>query len=411
MFFKKLDIHLLQELDSSGPAAWDPSKHPKVFIMTEGPGYGGANSKMTKPGIAIFDEATHEVVVSRQYDLGYKAYFEPHGLGVSADGKWIYLPTGDTEKKPDGGHWIIIDAKTLKIHQIISTRQNPHHAKVFVNSQGNALVAGEDFNWQAPGKGPGSGIYVFDPSDDNRIVGGINADTLQASPYLAFPDPTGKYMMIGLPPGSYSDLAHEIPGTVAFVDTTTWQPVKYLPIGKDPIWTVFSHDGKYAWVDAAGDNKVVKIDLTQKKVVGETNSGGNGPYGMVLSWDEKQLWLIDKGEASHNRGMSVALVDPDLMKPMGEFPLGAIRVDHGTLDPDPAKHEIWITSNASFDVIRFDLDSKQVTGKMEMPNGGSTHSGSFVQYNSDFTGQVLSDMSGLHGDALKAKDEIMKKSK
>src|SRR6266545_2891117 len=63
----KLGVSLEKRFDSSGPDAWDPKKHPLVFITTEGPGYGGLLSGVTLPGIAIVDADTREVVTSRHY--------------------------------------------------------------------------------------------------------------------------------------------------------------------------------------------------------------------------------------------------------------------------------------------------------------------------------------------------------
>src|SRR5262249_37604142 len=94
----KLGVTLEKSFDSSGPDAWDPKKHPLVFVTTEGPGYGGLLSGVTLPGVAIIDADTREVVTSQHYDVlawGWKNVFEDHGVGVSPDGKWIYLPTGE----------------------------------------------------------------------------------------------------------------------------------------------------------------------------------------------------------------------------------------------------------------------------------------------------------------------------
>ena len=105
---KKVGVELEYDFDSSGPDAWDSKEHPLVFITTEGPGYGGLLSGVTLPGLAIIDADTREVVASQNYDLlswGWKNIFEPHGLGVSPDGKWIYLPTGEGSfTTTTGGH-------------------------------------------------------------------------------------------------------------------------------------------------------------------------------------------------------------------------------------------------------------------------------------------------------------------
>jgi DNA-binding beta-propeller fold protein YncE len=411
-YSQRLDIHLLQTFDSSGPDAWDWEAHPIVFITSEGPGYGGFLSTVTTPGFAIIDADTKEVVASQHFDLGYSEYFEPHGLGVSPDGQWIYIPTGDIEGRAEGnaGRILVVNAKTLKLDMILSTKSMPHHFKSFVDANGRELVMGEDFNWQAPrfGVNPGSGIYILDPNDQNRVVGGINADSLQANPYLAFANPTGETVWIGLPPGPITDpdIRHHLEGAWAVVSTDTWEPLKYFKGGFDPIWTAFSTDGQYAYLCDGGSDEVWKVDVAELSVIGSARASVHGMYGCHLNWDETQLWTIEKGEASHNRGKNIGLVDALLMSPRDTFNTGWLRADHGTLHPDPATNELWVSSNSSFEVVVWNMETKEVTDRIPLPNGGSTHSGAFVWYRADGTAQVLVDQNGTHGPAREAQQMI-----
>ena len=70
-----------------------------------------------------------------------------------------------------------------------------------------------------------------------------------------------------------------------------------------------------------------------------------------------------------------------------------------------------MTCNGSFEIVVFDMFNREVVNRIAMPNGGSTHSGSFVEYTvdgmGDVEGQVLSDQNGLHGPALELKREIL----
>ena len=93
-------------------------------------------------------------------------------------------------------------------------------------------------------------------------------------------------------------------------------------------------------------------------------------------------------------------------RPVDQFVTNCIRGDHGILHPDPDANELWISCNSSFEVVVFDLDQKQVTKRIPMPNGGSSHSGAFVKYDG-WSGDVLSDQNGLHGSALKKKRELL----
>jgi hypothetical protein len=67
---------------------------------------------------------------------------------------------------------------------------------------------------------------------------------------------------------------------------------------------------------------------------------------------------------------------------------------------------LWITCNSSFEVVIFDLDQNKVTARLPMPNGGSTHSGAFVQYDG-WKGEVVSDQNGLQGSALAVKRRLL----
>lgn len=412
-FSQRLGIHLLATYDSSGPDAWSAGDHPLVFVTSLGPGYGGFLSTNKLPGLVIIDAGTKEVVTHRTYDLGYEEYFESHGLGVSPDGQFIYIPTGDLRERAEGnaGRILIVDARTLKLHQVLSTKSMPHHFKAFRHADGRELVMGEDFNWQLPRFGiqPGSGIYVLDPKDDNRVVGGINADSLQANPYLAFAHPSGESIYIGLPPGmafGEPEIRHKLEGMWAEVSTETWQPVKYYKGGYDPIWTAFSPDGKFAYLCDGGSDEVWKIDHEEKVVLAASRSSVHGVYGCHLGWSPNELWTIEKGEASHNRGKNIGLVDAKLMTPIDSWNTGWLRADHGVVHPDPEPNELWVTANSSFEVVVWDMGDREVVARIPMPMNSSTHSGAFVRYEADFTGQLLADQNGLHGPALEKQKEL-----
>lgn len=421
-FSVKLDVQLIGQYDDSGPAAWDAAAHPLVYVTTNGPGYGGFPSGLTGPGIAIIDGNTFEVIAERQYLLaGVNAtkYWEDHGVGVSPDGQWIYLPTGDTSLPiAEAGRLLIINARTLLVHQVLQTSSYPHHVKVVDYYDGTAVknwVMVETFNWQIGGgpsaMRPGSGTYMLDPNDNNRVVGGFRSEDVQANPYLAFPHPTGRYLFVGLPPGPITDpdIRHNLEGMVGVIDMKTWSPVKYYKAGYDPIWTTFTADGKYAYVGDGGSDEIFKIDNAAQKMVGASRSSVHGGYGILLNWDETKLYVIEKGEASHNRGHLVGDVDPIAMRPVDSYETHCLRGDHAILHPDPARNEFWVSYNSNFRDVVFDMTTNDV--KATITHSGSSHNGAFVQYtvdaNGNWLGEVLSDQSGLHGTARALKEDAL----
>lgn len=409
---KKVGVSLEYSIDSSGPDAWDPTEHPLVFITTEGPGYGGLLSGVTLPGLAIIDADTREVVTSRNYDVlswGWKNVFEPHGLGVSPDGQWIYLPTGEGSFMTMGEHagrYLVINARTLKVDKVIQLQGQAHHAKSFVTPSGEHRVI--LYGWSQP-------MFVLDPNDDNRVAGSISHQQQGSEGYLYFASPNGD-QIIGT--GRYRDFdmrKHLSDNPIWLIDTRNWQVKKWIQVHDSaPVWVSFTSDQKYAYVTGARNSIVIKVDLEEQAVVTEQRAGVDGPYGNHFGWDDRYIYTIGKGEESHNRGKMLGMVDAATMevpgsRAMDQFYTGCIRGDHGTLHPDPEANELWISCNASFEVVIFDLDLKEVTARIGMPNGGSTHSGAFVYYPDGWAvpGETLSDQNGLHGSALQLKKRII----
>ena len=362
---EKLEIKLEKTFDSSGPDAWDPKKHPLVFITSEGPGYGGLLSGRKLPGVAIFDADSRKPVASREYDVlswGWRNVFEPHGLGVSSDGRWIYLPTGEGSFGTKGsGRLLIINARTLKLDKVLRLKSNAHHAKAFHDADGRALVLVESF------RGGYQPTFILDPLADNKVVGGWTSKEIGAkSTYLNFASPDGKEIFVGAnsrhsPP---KNLAKKSQAGVVRVDTKTWKPIgKMIPVADgNVVWTAFTSDGKFAFFSGAHESKVFKYDRINDKIVSYARAGVEGPYGVHLGWDDRYLFSVGKGESSHNRGKVLGKVDTWLMEkprgtyPMDQFTTNCIRGDHATLHPDPEANELWITCNSSFEVVIFDLD-------------------------------------------------------
>jgi len=140
---------------------------------------------------------------------------------------------------------------------------------------------------------------------------------------------------------------------------------------------------------------IYKVDLETNEVVDSTSSGVAGPYGIRLSWDETELYVMGKGEGTHNTGGGVAVIDLRTFRAARDFnqPIvtGGSIIDHGMLHPDPERNELWISSAGTWETIVVDLDKREVKTRIPSPNGGDTHSGAFVRYDADFVGQLISD--------------------
>ena len=412
-----ISANLLAQLDSSGEPAWDKAAHPLVYISAQGPGYGSSafggaflSGAQVAPGVAIIDATTHEAVASTEYPVEeIETYSENHGLGVSADGKWLYTQGAHPASDLRGnGTLMIINAETLKVDKIIRSRV--HHARNCYNAftdKDLVLVDG----WGT--------FFGLDPADDNRIVGAVNPADLRGSGYLSFCDPSGKWLFASVRTGF-----RESDGGVAVISLEDWQ-VKGRINTHDgsPIWVTFNTAGDTAYVSNGHESRIAQIDMSAEspsewRVVGMANAGAIGPYGLTFNWDDSILYAMGKGEASHNQGKTVGFTNPALfVEPdqyrgwgttMGQIVSNCLRQDHAIVHPDPALNEMWISCNSSFDNVVVDMATQTVKGDpIPQPNGGSSHNGAFVAYDADFNGELLSDTGGMWGSALETKQAIV----
>lgn len=411
-----LDARLLAQLDSSGPDAWDPAAHPLVYVSAQGPGYGSAafggaflSGTQQGPGVAIIDAITHEAVASTQYLVdGVDTYAENHGLAVSPDGRWLYTQGANSASDLSGNAVLnVINARTLKIDKVIRSRT--HHGRVIHDSFTNkdlVLIEG----WGT--------FFALDPLDDNRVVGAVDPKDLAGAGYLAFGDPSGKYLLISVRTGF-----QESDGGIAVVSLEDWKvKARINTLDGSPIWVAFSADGKTAYVSDGHESKIAKVDISAEnpsewELVGLANAGTVGPYGLTLSWDDKMIFSIGKGEASHNQGKTIGFTSPDLFvspakyrgwgTTMGELVTNCLRGDHAIVNPDPDLNEMWISCNSSFDNVIVDMGTQTVKAVIPQPNGGSSHNGAFVRYGTDWSGELLSDTNGFHGSAVQVKLDLV----
>jgi DNA-binding beta-propeller fold protein YncE len=416
---KLLNARLLAQLDSSGPDAWDVSAPPDVDVTAQGPGYGSAafggafpSEAQKGPGVAIIDAKTREAVASTEYLVdGVDTYPENHGLAVSPDGKWFYTQGVSSASDLSGNAVVnVINARTLKIDKVIRSRM--HHGKVIHDSFTNkdlVLIEG----WGT--------FFALDPLDDNRVVGAVDPKDLAGAGYLAFGDPSGKYLLISVRTGF-----QESDGGIAVVSLEDWKvKARINTLDGSPIWVAFSADGKTAYVSDGHDSKIAKLDISAENpsewaLVGLANAGTVGPYGLTLSWDDKMIFSIGKGEASHNQGKTMGFTSPDLFvspdkyrgwgTTMGELVTNCLRGDHAIVNPDPELNEMWISCNSSFDNVIVDMGTQTVKATIPQPNGGSSHNGAFVRYAPDWTGELLSDTNGFHGSAVEVRLAIVAKA-
>ena len=83
-------------------------------------------------------------------DPAYSTKLSSHGIGVSPDGKYTYLPSMTSIGAAEGTtpeYTLVLDTRTLKLYQVLATGGTPHHVKAFRDANGRQLVLIEHFNW------------------------------------------------------------------------------------------------------------------------------------------------------------------------------------------------------------------------------------------------------------------------
>ena len=127
-------------------------------------------------------------------------------------------------------------------------------------------------------------------------------------------------------------------------------------------------------------------------------STGRGPYGGVLSPDEKTLYVVSKGEGGHGqRGATFVVIDAEAMRLVEERPsclAYVCQADHAVLSPDGT--ELWIDNNMGYLDV-FDVKTLEMKAEITMPFLADPHGGVFVQYDNTGKGHVVMDTGGPHG--------------
>jgi len=385
---ERLGVTVSELKPATGKPVIDPKPGDLYFFSNSSTAWGATN---TKNAVWVIDAKTKKTVAEVAPFDGEKN--SSHGLAVSGDGKYVYLPMLGSDNHVD-----VMDGRTFEVVQTIRTLGRPHHWKLWEDPvTKKAYVIGEDFNWNFSG----SGFYVFDPSQSNAVVGGLSNGDFQGNPYVSTPAPDGKfiYMTVPAPMSSFRD---KMDGYFGKIDPKTWKVVAIVPM-IDPLWAEISLDGKFGYVTSGGQGRVYKIDLATMTQVGEVQSGP-GPWGARISYDQSKLYTADKGEGPgyNQQGRTSTIIDLQTMGVQKVVDIG-LTTDHAILSPDGS--EVWFTSNAEHSIYVYDTKTDTLKEVVKDPADGDIHGGVFVQYKSDgkggVIGEVVADYSGLHGTALR----------
>src|SRR5712691_6621985 len=294
-------IKITQTFDASGKPAYETKGGDLLFITNASVSY---NSTADKPMVIVIDAKARKIIAVADVDMPST----PHGITLSPDGKYIYIPSGPLTTGGRGraegyfgsfgGPAAVVDARTLKLAALINTGGSTHHSQVFADR----YILFDSFQGPLP-------IFLVDPAT-NAFVRGIPAGDFNGRPYIAFPSPDARFLYVTVRPGINRDASgREIDGWVAKINAETMQIVANFPVGPGPVWTAVTQDGKTGYVTLGPTNKLVKLDLDSGRILG-TAPTGRGPYGVRLSPDEKIAYVANKGEGGNGqKGATFAAIN------------------------------------------------------------------------------------------------------
>lgn len=396
-------------LNASGPKALDPKPGQLYFYTNSGTAYvQPTGTPNTRNSVVVFnatDMKNWKVVAKTNLPDEYALGYTSHGVGVSADGRWIYLGA-DATAKGKQPLVLVLDGFTLKpakVYKETIAGFGPHHATSFTGPDGREYVMMTDFSSNFIG----AGAYVFDPEKDHAIVGGVSRYDLAGSAYFLSGDVAGKFMLATVPPAS-SALRGKQQAVLDKLDLSNWKVVGTVAL-RDALWAETTQDGKIAWVTEPDPSKVAKVDLEKMQVLDEISSGA-GPYGSRLSYDESQLWVANYGSGGYGgKGRTITVIDTKSSSVIDVLASGEMP-DHLILSPD-GKY-IVSPSNVDHTLSIYDTKTRERVAIVKTPDNGDPHGGTFVQWKSDgkggVIGEVVSDVTGLRGSARAAQQAFLK---
>lgn len=210
---------------------------------------------------------------------------KPHGIAVSADGKWLWVTC-------EGSSTVLkIDVATRKIAATIDTGDSPTH-----------LLALDEKNGRAYATSIKAGVLVV-------------IDTAKATIVKKVPCGAGAEGIDSTADGKYVLVSNGDAGTLTVIDSAKLEPVKTIEVGKGPYRVRALPDSKRALVPNIDGGDMAEVDLA-KLVVSRRLTLGKEPIGVVVSSDSKRAWVASSGSDV------IHVVDLDAWKTLGTLTAG-----------------------------------------------------------------------------------------
>jgi len=255
--------------------------------------------------------------------------------GKSALGRYperVYVPNAAA----DTLH--LIDPRTFKITATLPVGKIPHHVTP---------------SWDL------TKLYVTNTKDDSLTVidpmtGGIVGNIPVEDPYNLYFTPDGKMAVVVAERLRRLDFRHP----------ETWKLIKSVPVkwpGVDHL--AFSRDGGYLVASCEWSGRIVKVDLKKLELVANM-ALGETPVDVVRPPRQHLMFIADQGVHG------IFVVDPDAWKQVDFIPTG--RGAHGILLSHDEK-SLYVSNRLEGSISVIDIATRKVTARWN--TGGSPDMG------------------------------------
>lgn len=196
--------------------------------------------------LVVVDTKTHAIV--KRLDVGKSA----HGTILGPSGKFVYVGL------MEGNQVTVVDVATNTVKRVLHT---PDGVRPFQLSPDEKVLYAQLSRLH--------GFVVIDVARDS-IIRTVKLPT----PYGPTPEATlkGSHWVvnhgIGLTnDGKFLVANASLSGFTALYSLPDLKLVATVPVGREPNWVVFSHDGKYAYVSNRRDNTVSVISIAERREI------------------------------------------------------------------------------------------------------------------------------------------------
>jgi YVTN family beta-propeller protein len=191
----------------------------------------------------------------------------PHGLGVTADGRWVLLTS-------EGSHrLVLIDARRGVIARAVTTSQSGSHLVALTEQGRRAFIANR-----------GSDTVTLMSLPDLKVRRNIKVGK---GPEGIAAAPNGRFVAVALQ-GS---------AQVALLDGGSGDLVATLPVGQTPIRVAFAGRSFTAVVSNRDSNDVTVVDLLARRVLA-TVPVGRRPGGVVVNPSGTRAYVANNNSNS-----------------------------------------------------------------------------------------------------------------